>query len=330
MRFSFPCTNGLRRGRRQGFTLVELLVVIAIIGVLIGLLLPAVQSARESARRSSCTNNMKQQGLAFHNHASAFGAFPKSRPLDRQSPTPGEMSWCTQLLDYLEEGNLARLYDKTQAWNSAANVGAGQTVIRAFVCPSAPAAPRRAVDSSVPNPDSVDLTNLAGKVMGPSDYIVMHRVRRRFYSANGLTVPASDLEGALSRSSDTKLQEFTDGLSKTMLAMESAGRPNHYINGKDLGGVLPRPEGYGWSDKDGGAGSLDGTDAATGAINGSSGTGTCIIGCNNDSEPYAFHVGGMIALMADGSVRFVAKEVSAATFAALQTRNAGEALGSGW
>jgi prepilin-type N-terminal cleavage/methylation domain-containing protein len=52
-----------------GFTLVELLVVIAIIGVLVGLLLPAVQAAREAARRASCSNNLKQQGLALHNWA---------------------------------------------------------------------------------------------------------------------------------------------------------------------------------------------------------------------------------------------------------------------
>jgi prepilin-type N-terminal cleavage/methylation domain-containing protein/prepilin-type processing-associated H-X9-DG protein len=95
-------------GRRssKGFTLVELLVVIAIIGMLIALLLPAVQSARESARRSSCSNNLKQLGLALQNHENALRQFPVGQiGWDPQKPGNWlDHSGVFRLLPYIEAG----------------------------------------------------------------------------------------------------------------------------------------------------------------------------------------------------------------------------------
>jgi len=81
-------------------------VVIAIIGVLIALLLPAVQSAREAGRRTSCSNNLKQLGLALQSYHSALGVLPKGVTSDKRGEPWPRISWIARILPHLEQDNL--------------------------------------------------------------------------------------------------------------------------------------------------------------------------------------------------------------------------------
>jgi type II secretory pathway pseudopilin PulG len=86
--------------------LVELLVVIFIIAVLATLLFMGVQKARESASRASCTNNLRQLGVAFYSYQDAKGAFP-TEGSSGSSASGGNTypSLYTSLLPYAEAKN---------------------------------------------------------------------------------------------------------------------------------------------------------------------------------------------------------------------------------
>lgn len=135
---------------RAAFTLVELLVVIAIIGVLIGLLLPAVQSTRESARRSSCTNNLRQLGIAMHVYEGTAKKLPPAISNERLgTATRGANDWwrlsyLVPLLPGIEE---PQLYDQVvsyliaggRPWETDTKAGVPSpytTPVRTLLCPS--------------------------------------------------------------------------------------------------------------------------------------------------------------------------------------------------
>jgi prepilin-type N-terminal cleavage/methylation domain-containing protein/prepilin-type processing-associated H-X9-DG protein len=338
------CVFPRSRAQTAGFTLVELLVVIAIIGILIALLLPAVQAAREAARRGQCRSNLKQIAIALHSYESTYRMWPAQQT----GPTPGagfatrRSSWMTKVLPFMEQGNVASLYDARRDWHDPANEPAVKTKIAVFNCPAA--ADRDGFEWTilVSYADATTTTATLGTRSffngATTDYTNVGGIGT---ALNG-SLPAAQqladpLNSGILKGEPVRLNEVSDGLSQTLLVTECAGRPQLFqlrslvpdgSQPKTWAGsatvTRPLPTGGVWASHSKGF-LIDGAQP-----NGFTSTvpGNCMLNCSNDNEIYSFHPGGANAAMADGSVQFLSESITQRVLVALVTRNGREAISS--
>ena len=329
--------TGTRNGH-GGFTLVELLVVIAIIGILVALLLPAIQAARAAARRIKCTNNLKQIVLAFHGYEAANGKFPPGKlgcnswsnlaPVD-----PCKDLDCTHrsrgsgfllILPMLEE---QALYDLAQPLSNGgiSPTGSGpclgNTPDRKLVMQSRPDVMVCPDDTAKPLFDDLPNFNVKWDTLwGTGSYCMMMGTLGptaiQLEPTVPPTVPPYDWV-ALNYNNDGvfyflrghKIQEITDGLSKTIFLGEMI--EGHLQISISRWTTAERFE--------------DALRSAENPPNTFPGEGAIFSGYANVNGAFAsYHVGGTHFAFGDASVTFMDENIDLETYWSMATRAGNE------
>ncbi len=96
-----------RRGKTEGFGLVEMLVAVTIVIVISSLLTPVLGDAMRKARQAECLSNQRQIGLALNLYAADYGEYPPTT--HTTGPMSEEESWIYELRDYLDSVDRVRI-----------------------------------------------------------------------------------------------------------------------------------------------------------------------------------------------------------------------------
>lgn len=306
-----------RHQAHRAFTLAELLIATTVVSVVIAALMPAVQSAREASRQAQCADNMARLGLAFQSHHDSHQAFPIG--------ADNLVNWRVALLPHVRKYSV---YDRLVLDGKANFQGddvdintraLGGLTLQMYVCPSS---------DLDPNMDP-----------GWND----NRYQYHHYMGVGGAVGVEESEcshffgyscdnGALLHNQQTRLGDFGDGSSHTLLLGEQSalvaytGEPMEGLED----GVTMSPGGYfgGWHGPGNKLKANEQTSMTAGLApmlyppnSPCPNAWDCGFSFVNSTIFASKHPGGIVTCRADGSVDFLADTVDLETLREISTRS---------
>jgi hypothetical protein len=303
-----------------------------------------VQQAREAAHRSQCKNHLKQIGLALHNYHDVFRRFPigSAQHLVPPAFSGTGLSWMVGLLPYVEQSTLFHKFEMNANNNGAGNNSvngplADGWTLPVYLCPSSPLPPLYPISGyQHMQAHYVGISGATNTNSFPADRVqVCCTSKDNYISGDGILIPNASIA----------ISKIPDGTSNALIVGEcsnyayDANRaekrvdgsyPNSWYTGTSSAGTPPN-----YGSKIGlmtlaqpaknittihfppnatfvqGTSTVPGMNSSNGAMN----------------PMMSAHTGGVNALLADGTVRFLGNSIHLETLKALACRDDGAVLG---